>query len=197
MATESKLVKRSSPWGAGGAAFLPGQESRWGVLLATASGNLRRVWALIGVTVLLLAASMVVQGAGFTYQGRLNDGSRPASGLYDMTFSLYGENAGGSRLRGPEPHSNVSVSNGLFAVTLDFGDKYFDGTVYWIEMAVRTNGESGFTIWREWVHHFEPAPSAFPGALCDVFDHGRRGAGGGCLEHPGRSVGGTVASSSR
>ena len=89
---------------------------------------------------------MVVQGAGFTYQGRLNDGSRPASGLYDMTFSLYGENAGGSRLRGPEPHSNVSVSNGLFAVTLDFGDKYFDGTVYWLEMAVRTNGESGFTI---------------------------------------------------
>ena len=154
MTIESKHAKRSSLWvraDSRACKIVAADGSRRTLprLLRsapTAVVDLRRVWALLGVTVLLLAANTVVQGAGFTYQGRLNDGNRPASGLYDMTFSLYGENVGGSRLRGPEPHSNVSVSNGLFAVTLDFGDKYLDGTVYWLEMAVRTNGESGFTI---------------------------------------------------
>ena len=107
----------------------------------------------------LLAASAVAQGAGFAYQGRLNDDNRPASGRYDLTFSLYGESVGGLRLRGPESHSNVLVSNGLFTVTLDFGDKSFDGTAYWLEMAARTNGESGFTTLSQRRQLF-PAPYA-------------------------------------
>ena len=123
------------------------------------SGGLARVLAGAVALILLLEVSGMAQGTGFTYQGRLNDGNRSASGLYDLTFSLYGASAGGSRLRGPEAHANVLVSNGLFTVTLDFGDKCFDGTAYWLEMAARTNGESGFTTLSQRRQLF-PAPYA-------------------------------------
>jgi len=37
----------------------------------------------------------------------------------------------------------TSISNGLFAVTLDFGG-VFDGSARWLEIAVRTNGGGAF-----------------------------------------------------
>jgi len=155
-------ARRSSRWLVGGTLYLAGQESWSGLFrgwLASAAGNLSSARALLGALVLLLSVNCGGGGTGFTYQGRLNDGSRAASGLYDLTFSLYGASAGGSRLRGPEAHSNVLVSNGLFTVTLDFGDQCFDGTVYWLEMAARTNGESGFTTLSQRRQLF-PAPYA-------------------------------------
>jgi hypothetical protein len=39
----------------------------------------------------------------------------------------------------------VAISNGLFTIPLDFGN-VFDGTVYWLQISVRTNGGVGFTV---------------------------------------------------
>ena len=41
-------------------------------------------------------------------------------------------------------NSATVVSNGLFTVTLDFGAGVFDGTTYWLQIGVRTNGVGGF-----------------------------------------------------
>src|ERR1017187_8582067 len=41
------------------------------------------------------------QGTALTYQGRLNGGGNPASGSYDLSFSLYGSGSGGSAVAGP------------------------------------------------------------------------------------------------
>ncbi|HNI61280.1 MAG TPA: hypothetical protein PKW11_15155, partial [Pseudomonadota bacterium] len=38
-----------------------------------------------------------------------------------------------------ETHNNVAVTNGLFTVTLDFGNQ-FPGADRWLEIGVRTNG---------------------------------------------------------
>src|ERR1022692_1190586 len=81
------------------------------------------------------------QGTTFTYQGRLNDGSSPANGLYDFTFSLYDS---GGILGIPHLGSGVPVSNGLFTVTLDFGPGSFPGANRWLQIGVRTNGLSSF-----------------------------------------------------
>ena len=81
----------------------------------------------------------------FTYQGRLHAGALPASGNYDLTFSLFNVNSGGSAVAGPLTNSATAVSNGLFLVTLDFGG-VFSGANYWLEMAVRTNGGAAFTL---------------------------------------------------
>ncbi|NIV37687.1 MAG: hypothetical protein GWN58_52210, partial [Anaerolineae bacterium] len=59
-------------------------------------------------------------GTAFTYQGRLSDGPSPASGSYDFAFELYDDPDSGSRV-GPTVSEVVTVTQGLFAVELDFG----------------------------------------------------------------------------
>ncbi len=72
------------------------------------------------------------QGTAFTYQGQLQNNGSPASGTYNLTFSLFNINAGGSAVAGPVTTNGVAVSNGLFTVTIDFGAGVFNGTNYWL-----------------------------------------------------------------
>jgi hypothetical protein len=81
-------------------------------------------------------------GTAFTYQGHLNDGSNPAQGIYDLRFTIYDLDSGGSLVAGPLTNSPVSVSNGLFTATLDFGPGVFAGDARWLEIGVRANGSS-------------------------------------------------------
>jgi len=37
------------------------------------------------------------QGTALTYQGRLNDGTNPANGSYDLRFGLYNAASGGAQ----------------------------------------------------------------------------------------------------
>jgi hypothetical protein len=85
------------------------------------------------------------QGTAFTYQGRLNSGAGPATGNYDLTFTLFNVSSGGSAVAGPLATNSVAVSNGLFTIALDFGHGVFNGADYWLEIGVRTNGGGTFT----------------------------------------------------
>lgn len=98
------------------------------------------------VALLFVCATLrlAAQGTAFNYQGRLNDGGAPANGTYDLRFAVYDAVTNGSRVSFPLTNSPVAVSNGLFAVTLDFGAGIFTGTNYWLDIAVRTNGGSSF-----------------------------------------------------
>ena len=84
------------------------------------------------------------QGTAFTYQGRLNSGGAPASGSYNIAFTLFGTNAGGVAIAGPVTNSTVDVTNGLFTTTVDFGN-VFTGGSNWLEIAVSTNGANAFS----------------------------------------------------
>ena len=72
-------------------------------------------------------------------------GGSPAGGEFDIRFALYSTSDGGSIRVGPVTNSAVVVSNGLFTAPVDFGAGVFDGTSYWLELAVRTNGTGNFT----------------------------------------------------
>ena len=106
----------------------------------------------IAVLVLLALSTLdarlstaLAQGTAFTYQGRLNDGANPASGSYDLTFTLFSVSSGAGQVGTTLTNSAVGVSNGLFTVTLDFGSQ-FPGATRWLEIGVRTNGGGAFTI---------------------------------------------------
>src|SRR5256886_4673060 len=90
--------------------------------------------ALSLATTRLLAAPL---GASFTYQGRLTDAGNPATGVFDLRFTIYDWATNGTALAGPITNSPTSVSNGLFTITLDFGAGIFTGAAHWLEIAVR------------------------------------------------------------
>ncbi len=86
------------------------------------------------------------QGTAFNYQGQLNDGGQPATGIYDFRFWIYDSTDNpGIILAGPVTNSAVAVANGLFAVQMDFGPGVFNGLPAWLQIAVRTNGAATFT----------------------------------------------------
>ena len=97
-------------------------------------------------TLIYQPSTTFAQGTAFNYQGRLNDGTNPANGSYDLTFTIYGGLTGGSPVAGPATNSAIGVSNGLFSITLDFGNSPFSaGAQRWLEIAARTNSATSFT----------------------------------------------------
>src|SRR6476619_7546688 len=95
-------------------------------------------------TVLAISANARAQGTSFIYTGQLMDENGPANGTYDLMFTLFGTSAGGSAIAGPETRAATVVNSGEYAVILDFGAA-FDGSERWLEIAVQTNGGTGFT----------------------------------------------------
>src|SRR5258708_25746778 len=100
----------------------------------------------ISLLLALIARSAFAQGTAFSYQGRLNDGANPATGIYDLQFAIYDStNLPGVVIAGPLVNAATSVSNGLFTVVLDFGSDVFTGPGRWLEIGVPTNGGGSFT----------------------------------------------------
>ncbi len=90
-----------------------------------------------------LQHSALAQGTGFTYQGRLDTVGAPAAGTYDIAFTLYDSSTGGTQLGNALTNAATPITNGLFAVTLDFGNQ-FPGADRWLDIRVRTNGGGAF-----------------------------------------------------
>jgi hypothetical protein len=86
----------------------------------------------------------LAQGTAFTYQGQLLTANGPAQGLYDLTFALYNAGTGGTQVGSAVQTNGVLVTNGLFTVMVDFGSGLFNGTTYWLQIGVRTNGAASF-----------------------------------------------------
>ncbi len=99
---------------------------------------------LLGLVLGDLSEAVYGQGTAFIYQGKLNDASTPAQGSYDFRFTLFDAVGPGSGtvVGGSRTNSAVAVSNGLFAVTLDFG-AVFGGAARWLEIGVRPAGAGG------------------------------------------------------
>jgi hypothetical protein len=110
--------------------------------------RLIRRWKSI-VTFLTVGCGALAAAAApfsaFTYQGRLDAEGSAANGNYDVRFALFTSSEGGSAVA-VVTNLNVAVSNGLFTTLVDFGAAVFDGTPYWLELAVRTNGGGEFSV---------------------------------------------------
>lgn len=99
------------------------------------------------LTLLALGSSRVnaaPMGTAFTYQGRLSEGTNSAQGIYDLRFAIYDAAESGAQVGLTLTNAATGVTNGLFAVALDFGS-VFAGTARWLEIGVRTNGGAAFS----------------------------------------------------
>jgi hypothetical protein len=118
------------------------------------------------------------------YQDRLVDteGNR-FSGTVNMTFSIYDAAEGGTRLWGPEDHTNVKVSDGFFSVTLRIPSGVLTGAT-WMEVAangvVWTPRRSGlYALYASWADNADNADTvdgfhvSSPGPSLDTRYDGR------------------------
>lgn len=100
---------------------------------------------LFFVALWLTSLAAFAQGpTAFTYQGRLNDAGQPATGAYDLQFTLYDAAANGAVLAGPLTLEDVSVNGGVFTTSLDFGSNVFtvNGDRF-LEIAIRPGASTG------------------------------------------------------
>ena len=140
----------------------------------------------------------VAQGTAFTYQGRLTDGANPANGPYDFRFRLAADPLANDYVGGNIFSNAVPISNGLFTVTLDFGN-VFTGSNYWLEIAVRAAGGGSYTTLAP-LQPVRPTPYAmFAGSASNVFgvipSGGLSGSYGSAVSfnNPGNSFNGAFA----
>jgi hypothetical protein len=82
-------------------------------------------------------------GTAFTYQGRLTDGGSPANGEYDFRFMLYDAASSGAQVGSAVMREDVTVTDGLFTVQLDFGSGAFTGEARYLEIGVRPGDSTG------------------------------------------------------
>ncbi len=92
-----------------------------------------------------LNSTVFAQGTAFTYQGQLQNNGSPASGTYNLTFTLFDTNTSGAPIVEPVTNNAVVVANGQFTVLIDFGPGVFTGPTNWLQIGVETNGDSSFT----------------------------------------------------
>ena len=114
--------------------------------------NNYRIWSRILLSVFcitILSGAVWAQGNAFSFQGRLNDGTTPANGSYDLQFRLYNAATGGTQIGTTTAlHPNTTLINGVFSVTLDFGAAAFNNpNSVFIEIRIRPNGSpNAYTI---------------------------------------------------
>jgi len=111
---------------------------------------MRRIaFALLVVAQAGLVGSVLGQGSAITYQGELRSGGVPAVGAFDLRFRLFDAASGGNQVGITLCADNVSVVDGRFVVTLDFGSVYTDARFLAIEVRVDAgqacDNAAGFT----------------------------------------------------
>jgi len=86
-------------------------------------------------------------GAGFTYQGFLQDNGVPVEGACDFSFAIYDAATEGNQLGATQEEDGVPVSSGRFTVQLDviagFEEPLFNGAERWLELSVRCPAGDG------------------------------------------------------
>lgn len=88
-----------------------------------------------------LGPSLAVADSAFTYQGELSENGEPATGTFDIEFSLWDALADGNQICCPVAVNNVEVVEGRFTAQLDFGAEAFNNDGRWLELIV-----NGFTL---------------------------------------------------
>ncbi|MBS0189830.1 MAG: hypothetical protein U0573_13395 [Phycisphaerales bacterium] len=106
------------------------------------SRSIRALLAAAAAGVVSVSALAGPVGSNFSYQGRLTENGAPANGIYDIQALLFNASAGGAQQGLTQSFNNVSVSNGVFTLDVDFGSQ-FSGEERWVELRIRPGASVG------------------------------------------------------
>ncbi|MBL4591956.1 MAG: hypothetical protein JKY96_08355, partial [Phycisphaerales bacterium] len=87
------------------------------------------------VTGVIAALAGSAHAEPFTYQGSLIEAGVPANGSYDMIFQLADSASGGFALAS-DSVNNVSVTDGIFTVEIDFTSSLMNSSSRWLAITV-------------------------------------------------------------
>jgi hypothetical protein len=88
---------------------------------------------------LALSGAAFAQSTAFTYQGALTEAGAPASGLHDFRFKFFDAASGGSQIGTTQCADNISVTDGVFTASLDFGQQFATPAPRFLEIQVRAD----------------------------------------------------------
>ena len=91
---------------------------------------------------IVLSLSVYSQTNEITYQGKLDSSGSPANDLFDFKFRLFNSLTGGTQLGNEVSVDDVTVSEGIFNVNLDFGYDFTQTNVY-LEISVKSSRVPG------------------------------------------------------
>jgi len=97
------------------------------------------------VAALPVAAWAAPLGTAFTYQGRLEKTGSGMNASVNLQFALYDALTAGAQIGATQTINGVTVTNGVFTVTIDFGAGAFNGNARWMEIGVQGPGDVSFT----------------------------------------------------
>ncbi len=113
--------------------------------------NTRIFKQIVIIGVLLVAIVFVIPvfaqdtlGTTFTYQGSISENGSPANGTYDLLFKLC-KDAAGLIITGTNYCNDITITNGLFAIELNFGTTPFTGDRHWLALYIRPHIDNNYT----------------------------------------------------
>jgi len=104
--------------------------------------NTRRIATLLLLAAAAPAFAQTPQPTSFSYQGRLVGIPLGPTATVDLRFRLYNAAADGQQAGATLCKEDVTVTDGLFATSLDFGNQ-FNGEARYLEIEVRANAALG------------------------------------------------------
>ena len=122
---------------------------------------MRNVWFwILGIAILGLGGTLAdarVSPTAFTYQGQLKDGDTGVDApTARIVFRLWDAETGGTQVGSDAVIYPVSIVDGLFTATPDFGESAFSGAGRWLEIGIDVTGGTTYT----WLTPRQPVTSA-------------------------------------
>ncbi len=104
---------------------------------------------IFGALAATLVAAAAFRGAGqpldstFTYQGQLRSAGQLVNGNVDVRFTLWDSDVGGTQIGNANSFNNYPLTDGRFALGLNFGTGAFNGDQRWVQVEFRNPAGTG------------------------------------------------------
>jgi hypothetical protein len=99
---------------------------------------------IFGALAATLIAAAAFRGGGqpvdstFTYQGQLRNAGQLVNGNVDVRFTLWDSDVAGSQIGTANSFNNYPLTDGRFALGLNFGNGAFNGDQRWVQVEFRS-----------------------------------------------------------